>query len=264
MNDTEHLMIEDLKRITHEAGDLLRDAYQKAVHKIQKSTFDFKTQVDDELDAFIRQQIIQRYPEHGLSTEENTDLKPDANYQWIVDPLDGTLNFTIGNRDFFAVSIGLYKAGEPFAGAVYAPLRGEKGEFYFAVIGQGAYCNDQRIHAVECEKTSDMIVALEYCKYNRQDMLEVQHKMLDAVKGVAYTYVHCNASVSLCLVASGKLHAYCAFDLDPWDMAGGAVIAIESGCCLGDRNGGFWSIKQSAIIASAPGVFSRIKSFLSN
>ena len=131
-----------LKSLAREAGAIIGDAYGNIQHRIEKSAFEFKTVIDDEVEVFLISEIQKKYPDHGIISEESPAINSDAEYVWIIDPLDGTLNFTIGVTDLFAVSIAIFQNGNPLAGVIYAPLRED---FYFAAEGRSAFKNNQKI-----------------------------------------------------------------------------------------------------------------------
>lgn len=237
-----------LKNIGREAGEIIRDAYGNIQHRIEKSSFEFKTIIDDKVEAFLIQAIQRHYPDHGIISEESPAINSFAEYVWIIDPLDGTLNFTIGVTDLFAVSIGLFQNGKPIAGVIYAPLRDD---FYFAAEGRGAFKNNQKIGPAICDKMESAVVALEYGKVNRSAILKYQEKLL-GVKGAHYTYVFCNATVPLAMVAEGKLNAYFALNLEVWDMAAGVIINREAGNLVTNSRGHDWKIGDPDILVASP------------
>ena len=247
-----------LKTIAREAGDIIGDAYGNIQHRIEKSSFEFKTIIDDKVEAYLINEIQKKYPEHGIISEESPAINDKAEYLWIIDPLDGTLNFTIGVTDLFAVSIALVYQGKPIAGVIYAPLRND---FYFAAEGRGAFKNNQKITPSKCEKMETAVIAVEYGKTNRTEILPYQQKLLGP-NGAHYTYVFCNATVPLAMTAEGKLNAYFALNLDVWDMAAGVIINREAGNIVSNCRGQDWQLSDPDILVSSADFHPQLLQFL--
>ena len=237
-----------LKSLAREAGAIIGDAYGNIQHRIEKSAFEFKTVIDDEVEVFLISEIQKKYPDHGIISEESPAINSDAEYVWIIDPLDGTLNFTIGVTDLFAVSIAIFQNGNPLAGVIYAPLRED---FYFAAEGRGAFKNNQKISPSSIAKIESSVIAVEYGKINRTEILKYQQKLL-GVNGAHYTYVFCNATVPLAMTAEGKLNAYFALNLDVWDVAAGVIINREAGNRVTNCRGQDWKLGDPDILVASP------------
>ena len=247
-----------LKNIAREAGDIILDAYGNIQHRIEKSAFEFKTIVDDKVENYLISEIQKKYPDHGIISEESPAINIDAEFVWIIDPLDGTLNFTIGVTDLFAVSIALIQKGKPIAGVIYAPLRED---FYFAAEGRGAFKNNQKITPSNCNKMESSVIALEYGKTNRTEILKYQEKLLSA-NGSHYTYVFCNATVPMAMTAEGKLNAYFALNLDVWDVAAGVIINREAGNIVSNCRGHEWMLGDADILVASPEFHPALVKFL--
>lgn len=247
-----------IKGLAREAGEIIRENYGNFFHRIEKSSFEFKTLIDDKVEAFVIKAIKEKYPTHGIISEESEAYQSNAEYLWVIDPLDGTLNFTIGVTDLFAVSIALYYRGSPIAGVIYAPIRDD---FYFAAKGRGAFKNNQIIRPSDCDQMESAIVALEYGKVNRTAILKYQEKLLGE-KGAHYTYVFCNATVALGMVAEGKLNAYFALNLEVWDMAAGVIINQEAGNIVTNSQGNEWKMGDPGILVAPPKFHKTLMSFL--
>lgn len=247
-----------IKNVAREAGEIIRENYGNFFHRIEKSSFEFKTVVDDKVEAYIVEAIKEKFPTHGVISEESAAYQSEAEYLWVIDPLDGTLNFTIGVTDLFAVSIALYFRGNPIVGVIYAPLRDD---FYFASKDRGSYKNNQIIRPSDCDQMESAVVALEYGKVNRTEILKYQEKLL-SVNGAHYTYVFCNATVALAMVAEGKLNAYFALNLEKWDMAAGVIINQEAGNIVTNAQGKPWQLGDAGIIVAPPKFYKTFVDFI--
>ncbi|MCW8811410.1 MAG: inositol monophosphatase, partial [Ignavibacteriaceae bacterium] len=136
-------MIEDIIKISREAGELIRDNFGKA-HAIEFKTNELNlvTETDKASEKLITDFIRKKYPSHGILAEEGSELNKSAEYLWVIDPLDGTTNFAHG-LPIFSVSIGLQKKGETIAGVVYDVNR----DFiYSAEKNSGSFANGRRIN----------------------------------------------------------------------------------------------------------------------
>lgn len=246
------------KQLAQDAGQILMDHYgqmQKLEYKLKTN---FKTEVDDKVDAFCREQIKKNFPTHGIESEEADALENESEYTWVVDPLDGTLPYTYGINDHFSVCVSLVKGKEPIVGVIYAPLRNE---FYYAEAGQPAVLNEEPIQVAKVDNLNQAMVGIDYGKLNRGAHLPYLEKML-AADGIAYPYSHACASVGLGLVASGRLHAYMALKLEPWDMAAAVAIIRAAGGKVTTIDGKEWELGDESILAAHPALHEKLLEYL--
>lgn len=248
MSDINKNFSEFMLRIGQQASSMIRDDYGKMPHILSKSAFEFKTKTDDRVDDFLRNEIALKFPTHGMVTEEAAPINENSEFVWVIDPLDGTLNFTLGVTDLFAVSIALFRNRQLLMGMIAVPMRND---IYFAIKDQGAYKNKSKINKCSCPAMSDAVVALEYGKKNRDAILPFQKKLLSD-NGVHYTYTFCNATVPMAMVAEGKISAYMGLSLDIWDVAAGVIINREVGNRVSNTKGQDWSWGDSEILVSEP------------
>lgn len=231
-----------------EAGKLLVDKHgqiQKLEYKLKTN---FRTQVDMESDKLIREAIIKNFPDHNIYSEEEDDRNNSSEFSWVFDPLDGTLPYTFGISDHFGVSIALVKGKTPILGVIYAPKRDE---LYVAEQGKGAFCNNSRIRASPVEDINKAMIALDYGKLEREKIIDYLAKLLSD-RGVTYPVSYGCASVSLSLVASGKLHGYLSLKLEPWDMAAAVVLNREAGCKVTTIHNKEWELGDESILTANP------------
>lgn len=233
-------------KLAKNAGKILLKHYGKIQKLDYKTKTDFKTKVDDEVDAFIRESITKVFPDHNILSEENKDKIGESDYTWIVDPLDGTIPYTYGVTDHFAVSIALAKDNVPFLGVIYAPLRKE---LYVAEQGKGAFCNGKKLKIGNAQPLNQALIGADYCKVNRTAILPLMNKLLTK-DGVTYIVTNACGSVALALVVLGKLHGYFALTLEPWDIAAGVVLLEEAGIKVTSITGKPWHIKESSLLAA--------------
>lgn len=245
-------------RTAQKAGKLLMDNYGKMQQLSYKLKTNFKTQVDDRSDKLIRDAIAENFPNHNIYSEESHDKKTDAEFSWIIDPLDGTLPYTFGISDHFSVSIALVKDKVPIVGVIYAPKRGE---LYVAEQGKGAFCNNSPVHVAAIGNINKAMIGVDYGKLEREK-ITCYHRKLLSENGVTYPISYGCASISLALVASGKLHGYLALKLEPWDMAAAVVLIREAGGKVTTIEGKDWKLGHVSILTANSKLHNELLSFL--
>lgn len=249
--------------IAKEAGELIMKSYGKIKSLDWNARTHFKTKVDDASDRLIRQRIREFCPEHSIYSEEGENLDTGSEYKWVCDSLDGTIPYTLGITDHFSVAIALVKGKTPILGVINAPKRKE---LYVAEQGKGAFCNNKPIRVSLEDNISHVIMGLDAGKetehFKRTSLAEYCKKVL-APDGITCFVCSGCASVPLCLVASGKLHAYMALSLEPWDMAAAVIINRETGAKVTNFNDGKeWKLGNESILVANPKLHSKLYSFL--
>lgn len=217
---------------------------------------DVVTAADKAAERLIIDSIHAKYPTHSILSEESGDDSHDSPYRWIIDPLDGTTNFSAG-LPLFSVSIGLEYRGEMLLGVVYAPyLR----EMFHAVKGCGAYLNDTPIHPSSTDRLSHAVVATGFPvdKDTTPDCnLDNVARVLPLVRGMRRLG---SAAIDLCYVAAGYLDAYWELNLHAWDVAAGSIIIAEAGARLTH----FRHDRNLSVMASNPALHQAILPLLSS
>ncbi|MDE5997148.1 MAG: inositol monophosphatase, partial [Muribaculaceae bacterium] len=176
------------------------------------------------------------FPDHGIISEESGLDHEDREWRWVIDPLDGTTNFSMGLPPF-CVSIALEHNKEALIGVVYAPYLKE---CFYAAKGYGAWLNGQAIHCSEKDEISKAVVAtgMPYDRNDNSDnnLAEIS-RMAFRVRGIRRMG---SAAIDLCYTAAGFLDAYWELNLNRWDVAAGQLIATEAGAIVesirSDRN----------------------------
>ena len=190
----------------------------------KSSPTDVVTQTDLRAEELIRQRLREATPEGGVLGEEGATTDPGARLQWVIDPLDGTVNFLYG-VPLFAVSIAAALDGEVVAGAVIDVLRGE---LFSAYLGGGARLNGEPIEVSGCASLPNALVAtgFSYQATLRDAQGAVAHRALSRARDL-----RCfgSTALELCWVACARVDAYYQRDTEIWDRAAGALIAAEAG-----------------------------------
>lgn len=211
-----------------EAATRIRQSFtEKMEIETKANANDLVTNIDKETEQFIVEKI-QAYDashrifgEEGMSEEQFADLKGVV---WIVDPIDGTMNFIRQQRNF-TISIAIYEDGIGKLGYIYDVVRDE---LYYAIAGQGAYVNEKRIQPLESIELNKAIIGINaswVAKNNRLNTEKIA-KLIHTVRG---TRSYGSATIEMMYVATGRLESYMSMRLSPWDIAAGAVIAHEVG-----------------------------------
>ena len=207
---------------------------------------DLVTQADKEAEEVIIQTIRQRFPEHYILSEEVGALESSSNTKWIIDPIDGTVNFAHG-IPICCVSIGLEQDGEMIMGAVYNPLMNE---FFFAEKGWGASLNDKKINVSAKEELGRSCLVTGF-PYSYLDMpngpLQVFEKLIR--QGIPVRRLG-SAALDLCWVAAGRFDGFYEHNLKAWDSSAGFLIVQEAGGTVTDFKGDKYSPYQPSIVAT--------------
>lgn len=189
---------------------------------------DVVTIADKESEAAVLDYIRRHFPSHGIISEESGSENDDREWRWVVDPLDGTTNYSMGLPPF-CVSIALEHNKEAVLGVVFAPYLGE---CFYAVKGEGAWFNGQPIHCSDKAVLSRAVVATGM-PYDRCDNLDNNLAEIGCVamrvRGVRRLG---SAALDLCYTAAGFLDAYWELNLQRWDIAAGRLIASEAGASI--------------------------------
>jgi myo-inositol-1(or 4)-monophosphatase len=244
----------DLAReIAVRAGSFALEARRAGVEvAATKSTpTDIVTAVDRDTEALIRELILEARPDDGILGEEEATRVGTSGLDWIVDPIDGTVNFLYG-VPAWAVSIAVVEgpaspeSWTPIAGVVVNPVTGE---LFEATAGGGARLNGESLHVNEGVAVDRALVGtgFSYSSERRREQAEVLTRLLPRVRDARRMGA---ASLDLCSVAAGRLDAYYEIGLHPWDHAAGALIAREAGAVIT----GVAGARESAefIVAAAP------------
>ncbi|MBW2419192.1 MAG: inositol monophosphatase [Deltaproteobacteria bacterium] len=229
-------MLELAIRLARAAGEIQRDRYETELTIHTKSApIDLVTEVDRACEALIVEEIQALRPDDAILAEEGGGQdRPDAEWRWIIDPLDGTVNYAHGFPRF-CVSIGVERHGERELGVVYDPLLDE---LFHARRGGGAFLGERQLQVSQRDKLEQALIATGFAydvHRSREDNLAHFGRLLKAARGLRRDG---SAALDLCYVAAGRLDAYWELKLHPWDVAAGLLIVEEAGGRCSDLRGG--------------------------
>ncbi len=215
-----------------------------------KSTNDFVSQVDRQAEARIIETLLKAYPDHSILAEESGS-QGESEYQWIIDPLDGTTNFLHG-FPHFAVSIALSRNGRLEQAVIYDPM---KQELFAASRGEGATLNNRRIRVTGQKNTQGALLGTGFPFRAKQHFPAYQAMFNDFFQSAADVRRAGSAALDLAYVAAGRLDGFWEIGLAPWDMAAGALIIREAGGLVGDFSGNDDYLSSGNIVTASPKLF---------
>ena len=238
------------------AGALINRASLEGGLEIRaKQRNDFVTQVDQAAEQAIIDVIRRAYPEHSFVAEESgasAGARPE--FQWVIDPLDGTTNYIHGFPQY-CVSIALEHKGVLTQAVVYDPA---KNELFTASRGRGAYLDDRRMRASKCAQLADALVGTGF-PFKELARIDLYLRQLRALMGTCAGVRRAGAAaLDLAYVAAGRLDAFWEMGLSRWDMAAGALLIQEAGGLVSDLDGKAGFLDSGDIAAAAPKVLPQL------
>jgi myo-inositol-1(or 4)-monophosphatase len=232
------------------AGKLLRRLWEEPRQLTRKGFRDFVTDADFASQRLITKEIRRIFPDHGFLTEEDDEaLSQEGEIVWIIDPVDGTSNYS-RQMPTFSISIaaarrdGINLIVE--AGVVYDPIRNE---LFSASRGAGARLNDHPIFTALTDKPIDSIIALDWShdRETRQATLNILNILAHEVKTIRAIGT---AALAISWIAAGRLDGYMNINLHPWDVAAAAIIIQEAGGKISNFAGDTWHWQQMDCVVS--------------
>jgi len=241
-----------------DAGRILKRRFGGSMQVWMKGQADVVTATDVECQNLIVRRLHRRFPAHGILAEEGLDERPDAEWRWILDPLDGTKNFARGVPNF-CVSIAAERGSIVELGVVHDPIHEET---FVGVHKHGACCNSRPIRVSEVAHLERAFLAT-----------GLPHRVRRFVGSVSRTFgrfATCSLGVrdrgagalDLCYVACGRFDAYWEIDQSPWDIAAGGLIVEEAGGRMSDFRGGSFDIYDGETVASNSRIHNQVLAVL--
>jgi myo-inositol-1(or 4)-monophosphatase len=252
-----HPMLITAVKAARRAGQVISraslDIDQLKVSTKQQS--DYVTEVDKLAESAILEILNETYPSHAILAEESgSSGQAQAEYQWIIDPLDGTTNFIHGFPQY-AISIAVAHKGILSHGVIFDTTRNE---LFTASKGGGAFLNEKRIRVSKRTKLDESLIGtgFPYRSFDHIDAyLAIFRELTQKTSGLRRPGA---ASLDLAYVAAGRLDGFWEFGLSPWDMAAGALLISEAGGLVGDLSGENNYLATGNIVAGNPKVFSQL------
>lgn len=240
-----------------EAGEKIKQSFRSLISVNTKSNAnDLVTNIDQEIEKFFIHHIKEKYPEHRILGEEgNGDSLHDlTGVVWIIDPIDGTMNFIHQQRNF-AISVGIYEDGIGKFGFIYDVVGNE---LFHAVKGGGAFLNEELLPKLSSVPISESIIGMNatWVTANRRINPSILAPLVGDVRG---TRSYGSACIEMSHVVAGRLDAYITLRLSPWDFAAGLILLEEVGAISTTLEGKpLQLLQQNSILIAKPGLHEEI------
>ncbi|WP_434778758.1 inositol monophosphatase family protein [Neisseria sp. Ec49-e6-T10] len=238
------------------ANMMLRASLSLESIKVETKSFnDFVSQVDRESESIIIDTLLHAYPDHKIRAEEGGVVgQEDSDYEWIIDPLDGTTNYLHGHPQY-AISIALACKGIVTEAVVFDI---ERNNIFTASRGKGAFLNDRRIRVSKRINLNECLIATGFPVVD-QSMMDTYLSILkDMLAKTAGARREGAASLDLCNVACGRVDGFFEFNLKPWDIAAGSLLVQEAGGIVTDFKGNDTWLETGDIVAANPKVLAQM------
>lgn len=242
-------MLNTAVKAARQAGNIILHHFDRgdSIDVREKATNDFVTAVDQAAEQAIIETLSNAYPDHAILAEESGD-HAGSDYQWIIDPLDGTTNFMHG-LPHCAVSIAVRHKNKLVHGVIYDPLRNE---LFTATAGSGSRLDNRRIRVSKTQRLQHSLLATGFpfkTMEHLDDWLSTLKHLLPRTRGVRRAG---SAALDLAYVACGRFDGFWEAGLSPWDIAAGWLLVQEAGGIVTDYNQGQESFTNGSIIAANP------------
>jgi myo-inositol-1(or 4)-monophosphatase len=235
------------------AGGEVLKSFREPLDVREKSPADLVTQADFASQDAIHRVIAAAFPKHGfVGEEQSAHARPDAEYCWVVDPLDGTANFVHGLPQY-AVSVAVERAGVVQAGAVYDPVMDE---CFTAALGEGAQLNGRPLSTSGITRIDAALLAVSLPPKVTPDSPDIRDLVAVAQACQSIRRMG-SAALNLSYLAAGRVDGYWASLIYPWDVAAGVLAVLEAGGVVTARDGSGFNLWKPAFLAAASGELHR-------
>jgi myo-inositol-1(or 4)-monophosphatase len=252
-------MINKIIQIAREAGEIIKAGFGKSLNlEYKTSILDFVTNIDKASEQRIIDFVKKEYPKHNILAEESGAENFDSEFTWVIDPLDGTMNFAHG-LPIFSVSIAVLKQNEIIAGAIYDVMNNI---MFSTEKGSGAFQNGNKINV---SKNADLdksllVTGFPYnIRENPDNAIEKFNRFLLNSRGIRRLG---SAALDLCYVANGTFDGFWEVNLHPWDMAAGMLLVKEAGGKNSDFHNNENSIFSKQLLSTNGKVHSKMMEIL--
>jgi myo-inositol-1(or 4)-monophosphatase len=232
--------------LARRAGVLLKENFNQKHEINYKDEINLVTEADKMSEDLIIATISQKFPGHGILSEESPVFTGVGKLRWIIDPLDGTTNYAHG-YPVFCVSIALENEGKIVLGVIYDPMREE---MFVAVRGEGAYLNDKKLHVSDVSDLSRSLLVTGFpydIRESQDNNLNFFNTMALKVQAIRRAG---SAALDLAYLAAGRFDGFWELKLKPWDTAAGCLMVEEAGGVNSDIAGQKWHLQSPSLLAS--------------
>jgi myo-inositol-1(or 4)-monophosphatase len=232
--------------LARKSGALLKEKFSET-HKIQyKGDIDIVTEADKLSEDLLIETIKRNFPDHGILSEESPAITGAGKLRWIIDPLDGTTNYSHG-YPVFCVSVALENEGTIVLGVIYDPIRED---MFVAIRGEGAYLNDKKLKVSSVNNLSRSLLATGFpydIRDSKENNLDYFNAMAINVQAIRRAGA---AALDLAYLAAGRFDGFWELKLKPWDTAAGCLMVEEAGGVISDIAGQKWHLQSPSLMAS--------------
>lgn len=252
-------MLSKIEKAVLKAGEHLKKGFNGVKEIHHKGKIDLVTQYDVEIEKILLEELSFMAPEYGFVAEETHKDRSESRKNVYIDPIDGTTNFVHG-FPFCCISVGVYDGDEGEYGIVYNPVMSE---MFTAERGHGAFLNGERIYASKRDVLSDCLIAtgFPYSIVNEGcgGLTQILAQVLKNTQGIRRAG---SAALDLCYTARGAFDGYYEFNLSPWDIAAGAIIAKEAGAVVRGSQSGRYDLYEKFILSASSGIVDELYSMI--
>ncbi len=240
-------MKETLYKAAIESGKIIKEYFEtKFIIESKDVISNLVTEVDKKSESKIIEVIRNEFPNHNILSEEIGALDTDSDVKWIIDPIDGTINYA-HSIPICCVSIGVEKKGEIILGLVYNPM---SGELFFAEKGKGAFLNDKKISVSKEYNLYKSLLVTGFPYDTSNNPYKPVKVFAEFVNSDIPIRRLGSAALDLCWTACGRFDGFWEYNLNPWDVAAGYLIMTEAGGLVSDFEGNNFSVYNKEILAT--------------
>ncbi|MBM3156493.1 MAG: inositol monophosphatase [Chloroflexi bacterium] len=238
-------VIEVASEAARGAGEILKANFREKVQVKYKGRANIVTAVDLKAEDSLKSFLHTEYPDHSIVSEESDPVKGASSYKWILDPLDGTNNYSFG-IPYFSTVIALTRGDDVLLGIVYDPLRDE---MFHAQKGKGAFLNNSPISVTRKTKVQDSLIGLDLGYVDEKGKRTLN--LIASLWPNMYAFrIMGSAALGMAYTASGRLDLYIHLLLYPWELACGKLLVTEAGGTVSDWEDKPVAIGEGSVIAS--------------
>ena len=240
-------MKEILYKAAIESGKIIKEYFEtKFIIESKDVISNLVTEVDKKSESKIIEVIRNEFPNHNILSEEIGALDTDSDVKWIIDPIDGTINYA-HSIPICCVSIGIEKKGEIIFGLVYNPM---SGELFFAEKGKGGFLNDKKISVSKEDNLYKSLLVTGFPYDTSNNPYKPVKVFAEFVNSNIPVRRLGSAALDLCWTACGRFDGFWEYNLNPWDVSAGYLIMTESGGVVSDFEGNNFSVYKKEILAT--------------
>jgi fructose-1,6-bisphosphatase/inositol monophosphatase family enzyme len=232
-------------RCVREGGAIALERFRGERRIDTKSRGNVVTDADFEVERLVQSILQEEFPEHAILSEETSaDTDPMRGWVWVLDPIDGTKNYSVG-IPFWCVTIALCHEGKPLLGITYDPSHDEG---FWAIAGEGAWCDGKRLRASGAQDVNSSIIGVDlgYDDARGSEQIALMGRIFPGVQSIR---ILGSAALALAYAACGRLDLFTHMNVSTWDIAAGMLLVREAGGAASDRSGGPMTLRSRTFAA---------------